>query len=51
MAHHLASGIVVLQDDQILLVKDKFGWGLPKGFIFKTSEQFLEEMMSCNEST
>ncbi|WP_188995967.1 NUDIX hydrolase [Paenibacillus nasutitermitis] len=31
MAHNLAAGIVVLKDDAVLLVKDKYGWGLPKG--------------------
>jgi ADP-ribose pyrophosphatase YjhB (NUDIX family) len=31
LAHNLAAGIVVLKDDAVLLVKDKYGWGLPKG--------------------
>ncbi|WP_010099073.1 NUDIX hydrolase [Ornithinibacillus scapharcae] len=31
MSHKLAAGIIVLDGDQILLVKDDKGWGLPKG--------------------
>lgn len=31
MAHNLAAGIVVLKDDEVLLVRDKYGWSLPKG--------------------
>lgn len=31
MTHKLAAGIIVLDGDKILLVKDDKGWGLPKG--------------------
>jgi 8-oxo-dGTP pyrophosphatase MutT (NUDIX family) len=31
LAHKLASGVVVIKDDKVLLVKDDSGWSLPKG--------------------
>ncbi|WLD92878.1 NUDIX hydrolase [Alkalihalobacillus sp. AL-G] len=31
MAHHLVSGVIVVKDNRVLLVKDKNGWSLPKG--------------------
>lgn len=40
MAHNLAGGVVVVEDNKILLIKDKHGWGLPKGSTEK-GETFL----------
>lgn len=31
MTHKLAAGIIVIDGDRILLIKDDKGWGLPKG--------------------
>lgn len=31
MTHKLAAGVVVIKDNQVLLVKQKNGWSLPKG--------------------
>lgn len=41
LAHNLAAGIVVLKGDAVLLVKDKYGWGLPKGSS-EIGETFLQ---------
>ncbi|WEG12840.1 NUDIX hydrolase [Pullulanibacillus sp. KACC 23026] len=43
MSHHLASGIIVLnaRNNEILLVRDKYGWSLPKGST-ESGESFLE---------
>ncbi|MFC4560173.1 NUDIX domain-containing protein [Virgibacillus kekensis] len=40
MTHNLASGMVVVQDNKVLLVKQKHGWSLPKGST-KLGETFL----------
>lgn len=31
LTHNLASGVVVVQDNKVLLVRDENGWSLPKG--------------------
>ncbi|MGQ7887474.1 NUDIX domain-containing protein [Paenibacillus sp. WC2504] len=31
MAHKLAAGIVIIENEKVLLVKDKSGWSLSKG--------------------
>jgi 8-oxo-dGTP pyrophosphatase MutT (NUDIX family) len=41
LAYNLAAGIVVLKGDAVLLVKDKYGWGLPKGST-EMGETFLQ---------
>lgn len=41
MAHHLAAGVIVLEDNAVLLVKDKYGWSLPKGSL-ERGETFLK---------
>jgi ADP-ribose pyrophosphatase YjhB (NUDIX family) len=43
MAHNLASGIIVVNErnGEIVLVRDKYGWPLPKGST-ENGESFLE---------
>ncbi|MBM7661081.1 ADP-ribose pyrophosphatase YjhB (NUDIX family) [Bacillus mesophilus] len=50
MTHKLAAGVVVIKDNKVLLVKQKSGWGLPKGsteagefFYEAASRECLEE--------
>jgi ADP-ribose pyrophosphatase YjhB (NUDIX family) len=31
MTHNLAAGVIVIQDDKVLLVRDDSGWTLPRG--------------------
>ncbi|QGQ96588.1 NUDIX hydrolase [Paenibacillus psychroresistens] len=51
MSHNLASGIVIVENEKILLVKDKHGWTLPKGSIEK-GESFKETALrEGNEET
>jgi len=41
LAHILAAGVVIIMNDMVLLVKDKYGWGLPKGST-EEGETFLQ---------
>lgn len=51
MTHHLASGIIAIRENTVLLVRDKFGWSLPKGSTEK-GETFLETAKrETNEET
>jgi ADP-ribose pyrophosphatase YjhB (NUDIX family) len=41
LSHNLAGGIVVIEDDKVLLVNDSYGWTLPRGST-EVGESFLE---------
>jgi ADP-ribose pyrophosphatase YjhB (NUDIX family) len=41
LSHNLAGGVVVIEDDKVLLVKDSYGWTLPRGST-EIGESFLE---------
>lgn len=41
MTHKLGAGVIVLEDNKILLIKDEKGWGLPKGGT-EFGESFME---------
>jgi 8-oxo-dGTP pyrophosphatase MutT (NUDIX family) len=46
-AHKLAAGAIVLKGNEILIVRDKHGWGLPKGAVEdgeSTSEAAVREV-------
>ncbi len=51
MTHNLASGIVIVKADEVLLVRDKHGWSLPNGST-ESGETFFETAKrECFEET
>lgn len=51
LTHKLAAGVVVIKDNQVLLVKQKSGWGLPKGSTEEGEFFYEAARRECLEET